>query len=380
MDITLSKAQQDIAKEARRFLKNECPKEFIEEMYENPNGFTDALWSKITELDWLAMCIPEKYEGMGMDLLDLVMVLEETGRALLPGPYFSTVLYAAETINAAGSESQKEAYLPKIANGKLKGTVAIYEPDGGSDLEYIQMQAKSDGGGYVLNGAKVLVSDAHVSDFIICAARTTPGENAENGVTLFIIDPKADGVAVSLLPTMDGVRKYGAVEFKDVKVGADAVLGDVDKGWAPLFKAVSRANVGIAAESIGGAQWAMEAATDYAKTRIQFDQPIGAFQAIKHRCAQMYADVESSRSLMYYAAWSQDNEDAATAAIAASAAKAFCTEAYKNVVCGTIQVMGGSGFIWENEVHYYLKRAKANEMIMGDPDYHREKILRLMSL
>ncbi len=380
MDITLSKAQQDIAKEARRFLKKECPKEFIEEMYEDPNGYTDTLWSKIVEIDWPAMCIPEKYEGMGMPLLDLVMVLEETGRALLPGPFFSTVLYAAETINAAGSEAQKKAYLPKIANGEIKGTVAVYDPDSGSDLEYIQMKAESDGNGYVLNGTKVLVSDAHVSDFIICAARTTAGENPENGITLFIIDPKADGVTVSLLPTMDAVRKYGVVEFKDVKVGAEAVLGDVDKGWAPFFKAVQRANVGIAAESIGGAQWAMETATDYAKMRVQFDQPIGAFQAIKHRCAQMFADVESSRSLLYYAAWAQDNEDTTTAAIAASAAKAYCTEAYKNVVCGTVQVMGGAGFIWENEVHYYLKRAKANEVIMGDPDYHREKILRLLSL
>jgi alkylation response protein AidB-like acyl-CoA dehydrogenase len=380
MDITLSKAQQDIAKEARRFLKKECPKEFIEEMHDDPAGCTDALWSKIIEVDWAAMCIPEKYEGMGMPLMDLVMVLEETGRALMPGPFFSTVLYAAETINAAGSDAQKEAYLTKIVNGEITGTVAVHEPDGGADLDYIQMEAKSTSGGYVLNGAKVLVSDAATADFIICAARTTKGDDPANGVTLFIIDPKAEGVTVTQLPTMDGVRKYGAVEFADAKVAADAVLGTIDKGWAPLFAAIQKANVGIAAESIGGAQWAMEAATEYAKMRVQFDQPIGAFQAIKHRCAQMFADVESSRSLMYYAAWAQDNEDPTTAAIAASAAKAYCTEAYKDVVCGAVQVMGGSGFIWENEVHYYLKRAKANELIMGDPDYHREKILGLLNL
>ncbi|MFO7965663.1 MAG: acyl-CoA dehydrogenase family protein [Desulfobacterales bacterium] len=380
MDITLSKSQQDIAKEARNFLKKECPREFVEEMHDNENGYTDALWSKIVKIDWQAMYIPEAYEGMGMSLLDLVMILEETGRALLPGPFFSTVLYAAEMVKAAGSEAQKEKYLKAIANGDLKATVAVHEPDGGADLDYIQMEAVSDGGGYRLNGTKVLVPDAHVSDLIICAVRTSPGDSPENGVTLFIVDTDTEGVTVSPLPTMDAVRKYSVVEFKNVNVGSDAVLGEVDKGWPPFFTAVQRANVGIAAESIGGAQWAMEAATDYAKMRVQFDQPIGAFQAIKHRCAQMFADVESSRSLLYYAAWAQDHEDPSTAAIAASAAKAFCTEAFKNVVCGTVQVMGGAGFIWENEVHFYLKRAKANEIIMGDPDYHREKILRLLSL
>ena len=244
---------------------------------------------------------------------------------------------------------------------------------------YIQMPATAEGNGYVLNGTKMLVSDAHVCDMIICAARTQPGDDPENGITLFIVDPKADGVTVSLLPTMDATRKYCAVEFKNAKISADNVLGEVDKGWQPLFRSMQRANVGLCAESIGGAQWAMEAATEYAKMRVQFDQPIGAFQAIKHRCAEMFADVESARSLMYYAAWAQDNEDPTTAAIAASAAKSYCTEAFTSVICGAVQVMGGSGFIWENEIHFYLKRAKANQMIMGDPEYHREKIMRLLN-
>jgi alkylation response protein AidB-like acyl-CoA dehydrogenase len=179
---------------------------------------------------------------------------------------------------------------------------------------------------------------------------------------------------------MDSVRKYCAVEFKDAEVGSEKVLGEPGKGWAPFCKAMQRANVGICAESIGGAQIAMEIATDYAKIRIQFDQPIGAYQAIKHRCAQMFVDVESSRSLMYYAAWAQDNEDQVTADIAASAAKAYCTEAFNSVASGTIQVLGGTGFVWENEIHYYLKRAKANEVLLGDPEYHRERILRQLAL
>jgi alkylation response protein AidB-like acyl-CoA dehydrogenase len=379
MDITLSKAQENFVKEARRFLKKECTKDFIEEMYEDEKGYTDEIWSRLINLDWLAMCIPEKYEGMGMDLFDLVLVLEETGRALLPGPFFSTALWAAETIKAAGNEAQKETYLKKIASGELKGTVAIYEPESGSDPEYIQMKAVSSKDGYTLNGTKIMVPDAHVADFIICAARTGQGEKPEENVSLFIIDPKSQNVTVTLLPTMDLTRKYCAVEISDLSLGTENILGSVNNG-APLFSALQRIGVAIAAESLGGAQWAMEAAVDYAKIRIQFDQPIGAFQAIKHRCAQMYADVESARSLLYYAAWAQDHEDGQQAAVAASAAKAFCTEVFKNVVCGAVQVMGGAGFIWENEVHFYLKRAKANEMISGDPDYHREKVMRLLSV
>jgi len=380
MDITLSKAQQDISKEARRFLKKECSPDFVQEMFEDDKGYTDDLWSKIVELDWPAMCIPEQYGGMGLDLLDLIMVLEETGRALMPGPFFSTILLGAETIIAAGNDSQKETYLPKIANGEIKGTLALYEPDSGADPGYIQMEAKSDGNGFILNGTKILVPDAHVSDFIICVARTQPGDDAEQGVTLFLVDPKSDGVIVSLLPTMDATRKYCGVEFKNVPVSTDNVLGEPNQGWGPLCRAMQRVQVAISAESIGGAQWAMEAATDYAKIRIQFGQPIGAYQAIKHRCAQMFVDVESSRSLLYYAAWAQDNEEPTAAAIAASAAKTYCTETFYNVSCGTIQVLGGTGFVWENEIHYHLKRAKANEVALGDPDYHRERILKLLSL
>ncbi len=307
MDITLSKAQQDMAKEARRFLKNECPIDFISEMFDDKKGYTDKFWSKIIELDWPAMCIPEKYSGMGMELIDMVMVLEESGRFMMPGPFFSTVMYAAETLLAAGTEAQKEKYLPQIVDGKIKGTLAVFEPDSGADPTYIQMEAKAQGKDFVLNGSKVLVSDAHESNFIICAARTSPGNDPSNGITLFMVDPKKNGVTVSLLPTMDSTRKYCAVEFKNVAVSAGDILGEVDKGWAPLNRAMDRA-------------------------------------------------------------------------IAASAAKAYIPPMFYNVTCGTVQVLGGTGFVWENEIHYYLKRAKANEVVLGDQDYHHERLLKLLSL
>jgi alkylation response protein AidB-like acyl-CoA dehydrogenase len=379
MDISLNKVQLDIAKEARRFLKKECPPDYVRDMFEDERGFTDDIWAKMIEMDWMRVRIPEQYGGMGMEQMDLTMVLEEMGRAVLPGPFFSTVLLAAETIMEAGSDSQKERYLSGIATGKIRGTLALHEPDGGADIGYIQMEASADGDGFVLDGTKLFVSDAHVADFLVCAARTEPGNDPARGITLFLVDLSADGVSVSLLPTMDGTRKLCAVEFKGVQVSPEAILGEPHKGWKHLRRVLQRAQVGLCAECVGGAQRAMEIATEYAKIRIQFDQPIGAFQAIKHSCAQMYVEVESSRSILYWAAWAQDHGDQEEAALAASVAKAYCSEAYTHVSTAGIQILGGTGFAWENEMQLYLKRAKANEQALGDPIYHREQVIKLLT-
>lgn len=379
MDISINEVQTDIAREARRFLKKECPVDFVRDMFEDPRGFTDDLWKKMMEMDWMAMRIPEKYGGMGMEQMDLGMVLEEMGRAVLPGPFFSTVVLAAEAILEAGNETQKEKYLPKIGGGELKGTLALHEPDGGADLEYIRMEARPAAGGYVLNGTKLFVPDAHVADILVCAARTQPGDDPAEGITLFVVDAKASGVTVTVLPTMDGTRKLCAVEFKQVRVESDAVLGEPNKAWGPLCKVLQRGQVALCAECVGGAQRAMEIATEYAKTRVQFDQPIGSFQAIKHMCAQMYVEAESSRSMLYWAAWAQDHADAREAALAASVAKVYCTQSYKKIANSAIQVLGGIGFAWENEAHLYLKRAKANEEALGDPIFHRERTLRIIA-
>jgi len=379
MDITLSKAQQDIAKEARRFLTKECPFDYVREMYEDDRGYTDDIWKKMVEMDWMAMRIPEAYGGLGMDQIDLNMVLEEAGRAVLPGPFFSTVMLAAEAIIEAGSEQQKNTHLSAIADGNLKGTLALHEPESGADLDYIQMQAKQDGSDFVLNGTKLSVPDAHVADVIVCAVRTGNGQQPARGITLFLVDSRAEGLTITPLPTMDGSRKLNTVEFKNVRMGPESILGEPDKGWAPLQRVLQRAQVGLSAECVGGAQRAMEIANDYAKVRIQYDQPIGAFQAIKHRCAQMFVEAESSRSLVYWAAWAQDHGDEKEAAISASAAKSYCSETFTHNAAGGIQVLGGTGFTMENEMHLFLKRAKANEMALGDPVYHRERLMRLLT-
>jgi alkylation response protein AidB-like acyl-CoA dehydrogenase len=241
------------------------------------------------------------------------------------------------------------------------------------------MEALRDGNGFVLNGTKLVVSDAHVANILVCAARTEHGYDSFHGITLFLVDLPADGVTVSTLPTMDCTRKYCAVDFKRLKLGSEKVLGELHKGRGVLNQILQRAQVGLSADCVGGAQRAMEIATNYAKIRIQFDQPIGAFQAIKHRCAQMYVEVESSRSVLYWAAWAQDHGDLHEAAIAASAAKAYCSEAYRNVSTSAIQVLGGTGITWDNDAHLYLKRAKANEVALGDPIYHRERVVKLLT-
>jgi alkylation response protein AidB-like acyl-CoA dehydrogenase len=352
---------------------------YVRAMFEDERGFTDTVWNKMVEMGWTAMLIPEQYGGLGMEMLDMALVLQEMGRAMVPGPLFSTVLLGAEAIAQAGSDAQKQKYLTAVAEGSMRGTLALYEPGSGADPGYVTMEVKRAGDGFVLNGAKVFVPDAHVSDFLVCTARTAPGSDPASGITLFVVDLPASGVTVTLLPTMDGTRKLCAVEFKDVRLGADNVLGDPGKGWEPLKRALQKAQVGLCAECVGGAEKAMDIATEYAKVRVQFDQPIGSFQAIKHRCAQMYVDAESARSIMYYAAWAQDHGDATEAAIAASAAKVYCTEAYRSVSASAIQVLGGTGFSWEHDIHFYLKRAKANEMALGDPIFHREQVITLMA-
>lgn len=379
MDVQLNEDQVEIARQARRFCENELPMKYVRAMCESERGFTDELWNKMVEMGWTAMHIPEEYGGLGLDLLDLALVLEEMGRAVVPGPFFSTVLLAAEVILEAGSDAQKKPILSGIAAGELRGTLALYEPDGGADIGHIRMGAVSEGEGFVLHGTKLFVPDGHVADLLVCAARTQAGEDSETGITLFLVDPRAAGVSISLLPTMDGTRKLCAVDFQGVRVSREKVLGSPHQGGGALRRALQRAQVGLCAECVGGAEQAMEIATEYAKVRIQFDQPIGAYQAIKHRCAQMYVEVESARSLLYWAAWAQDHSDPQEAAMAASVAKAYCSEVYRNAATGAIQVLGGTGFSWEHDIHFYLKRAKANEVALGDPVYHREQVARLLT-
>jgi len=379
MDITLSKTQQDIIKEARRFLKKECPPEYVQDMFLDEVGFTQDLWEKMKRMDWMALRIPETYGGMGMAQVDMSLLLEEMGRAVVPGPFFSTVMLAAEVILAAGTETQKIKFLGDIADGKIKATLALHEPDGGSDPTYIRMLAKPDGDDYILSGTKLYVPDAHLADIVVVPVLTKASNTPAECLSIFIMDINEPGISISPLPTMDGTRKLSAITFDRVQLPKDARLGEENLGYTPLMHALQRAQVGLVAESVGGAQQAMEIATEYAKVRIQYDQPIGSFQAVKHMCAQMYTDAESARSMLYWASWAQDYGKKTEAAIAASASKSYCTEAFTQVASKGIQVLGGTGFTMDNEMHLYLKRAKANQAALGTPTYHRERVMQLLS-
>jgi len=378
MDISFNQDQVEIANQARRFLENECPMAFVREMYDDERGFTDQLWAKMVEMGWMGLRIPEEYDGVGLGLMDLCIVSEEMGRVVLPGPYFSTVMLAAESLMEAGDDSQKKLYLPKISMGEIRGTLAVSEPDAGPEPGYIQMEAKSEGETFILNGTKLFVHDAHTADFIICPARTEPGHDPNHGVTLFIVDSKTSGISITPLKTMDGTRKQCEVRFDNVGVPKEGILGEPNKGWGLLLRVLQRAQVGISAENVGGAEKAMEISVEYAKIRQQFGQPIGSFQAIKHKCAEMLVDVEGSRSLLYYAVWAQEEEEPETAALAASAAKAFTSDAFRNVSTAGIQVMGGIGCTWEHDMHIFLKRAKSNQVALGDSAFHRDQVARLL--
>jgi alkylation response protein AidB-like acyl-CoA dehydrogenase len=378
MDLRFSKDQEQIQKEARLFLKKECPMEYVREMFEDESGFSDKIWAKMAELGWMGIRIPEAYGGVGLGLLDLCLVVEEMGRALLPGPYFSTVVLAAEMLMEAGSQAQKQEHLTKIAAGEERGTLALMEPDGGADPGFIQMTAGKDGNGYVLNGTKLFTPDAHTSDFIICTAKTSAGVDPTEGITLFLLGAKTEGLSITPLKTMDGTRKQCEVQFKNVKVSSDSIVGEVNKGWGPLQRVLSRASVCLCAENTGAAQKCMEVAVDYAKERHQFGVPIGAFQAVKHKCADMLPGVEGSRGLLYYAAWALEEEDPVTASLAAAAAKTFSANALRDISTDTIQVLGGVGFTWEYDVHFYMKRAKANQVMLGDNAWYWEQIAKIL--
>lgn len=379
MDVRFTEEQVEISRQARRFLDKECPMTYVRTMLEDERGFTEGIWRGMAEMGWMSMRMPEAYGGLEMGLIDLTVVLEEMGRALLPGPYFSTVLMAAEAVLEAGSDSQKERYLPGIARGETRGTLALHEPDGGADPYCIQMKANETGNGFSLSGTKLFVPDAHVADFLVVAARTREGEDPSEGISLFVVETGARGISLSLLPTMDATRKLCAVDFNDVEIGPEGILGKPHEAWPALRRVLQRAQVGLCAENVGGAQRAMEIAVEYAKIRVQFDQPIGAYQAVKHRCARMFEEVESSRSLLYWAAWTQDQADPQEAALAVSAAKTYCSEVNRNVAASAIQVLGGTGFSWEHDIHLYLKRAKANEVTLGDPVFHREQLALLLT-
>jgi alkylation response protein AidB-like acyl-CoA dehydrogenase len=379
MNFGFSEEQELLRATARKFLENECTSTFVRQRMEEPAGVNPEFWTKLAEQGWLGLVYPEEYGGSGLGFVDLTVLMEEMGRVVMPGPYFSSVVLGGLTILEAGSAEQKKAWLPKIAAGQAKAALAWTEPNGRWDATGVTATAKPIGDAWVLSGTKLFVLDAHIADVVVVVARTSEGRQPEQGVSLFLVPRSTAGLDAKLLPTMDQTRKLCEVALREVRVPGAALLGAKDGGWAPLQRVVERATVALCAEMCGGAQKVLDMTVDYAKIRVAFGRPIGAYQGVKHRAADMLVEVENAKSLTYYAAWAVD-ENVPEAALAASMAKAYGSDAYRRVAGAGIQLHGGIGFTWEHDLHLYFKRAKSSEFTFGDATYHRERVAQLINL
>ncbi len=340
---------------------------------ETDNGYDPAMWAEMAHMGWQGMAIPEEYGGAGFGQLELAVLFEEMGRSLLPAPFFSTVALGSAAILEGGSEKQKHDILGRVAAGEATVALAFTEQNGRWDEIGVESVAEPSGNGWSISGTKSFVLDGHTADFLVVAARSP------EGVSLFLVEADADGIARRRLETMDMTRKQAEVILTNVTVSDDRVVGPLGGGWVVIERVLEKAVVNLAAEQVGGAQKCLEMSVDYAKTRYQFGRPIGSFQAIKHKCADMLVQVESAKSACYYAAWaaSEDNDELA---VVAPLAKSYCSEAYFHCASENIQIHGGIGFTWEHDAHLYFKRAKSSELLFGDPAYHRARLANRLGL
>ena len=366
MNFAFTDEQEELRKTVRSFLENKSSEEAVREQMETDNGFDPAVWSQMGEQMGLqGLSIPEEFGGSGYGFVELGIVLEEMGRALLCAPFFSTAVLAANALLQSGDDAAKAKYLPGIASGETIATLAYVEPSGKWDESGITMQATKSGDGYTLSGTKSFVLDGNTADLIIVAAKT------DAGTSLFAVAGDAPGLTRTNLSTMDQTRKQAKIDFDNTPA---TLIGEEGKGWDTLQTVLD-----LAAEQVGGAQKVLEMAVDYAKVRVQFGRPIGSFQAIKHKCADMLLEVESAKSAAYYAAWAAAEESAELPAVAALA-KAYVSDAYFHCAAENIQIHGGIGFTWEHDAHLYFKRAKSSELLFGDATYHRELLAQRIGI
>ncbi len=374
MDFGFSEEQEMLKTMARDYLTKNCPKpaDMYKKQGTDEKGYPEELWKGMAELGWLGLAFPEKYGGAGGKFTDLTVVLEEMGWAALPGPFFSTVVLGGMTVLEAGSEEQKQELLGKISQGEIILTLALPETDNYSySPADVKMQATPTKGGYILNGTKVFVPNAHVADYIICAARTS------KGVTLFLVDGKNPGLKKTVLQTIDWSKQF-MVEFNGVKVPESSVLGKAGDGEKALEKALARAKVGICADSVGCAAHALDMALNYAKERVQFGVHIGSFEVIQHYCADMAIALEASRWATYRSAWAIDEGLPYTQWVAM--AKAFTSKAVQEITFTSTHVHGSIGMTMDHDMPMFYVRAKANELSYGTTDENLELVAKELKL
>jgi alkylation response protein AidB-like acyl-CoA dehydrogenase len=356
MQFGLSESQEFLKDSARKFFAGECPSAEMRRLMETDTAYDAALWSKLTDQGYTGIIFPEAYGGVGLGKVELMLLMEEAGRALLPGPFFSTVVLAGSVLDAVASLAHKQKYLAPICRGEARSTVAILEADTSWNPRDVQLTAANG----KLTGGKYFVSDAAIADFILVVAR--------NGV--YAVHAKAPGLKITPMSAMDLTRRLYVVEFNNTpaeEIGATA----------NLERAFDVATAALAAEMVGGMQRTLDITVEYAKMRKQFGKPIGTFQAVQHQCADMYLETESSRSAVYYAGWALE-ENSPDASTAVSIAKMYASDAARTVGNRGIQIHGGMGFTWENDVHLYYRRAKGSETAFGDATFHRERIAAMV--
>jgi alkylation response protein AidB-like acyl-CoA dehydrogenase len=367
MSMTFTAEQDELRRSVRRFLEQKSPPADVRRLMETDEGYDLAVWQQMAEqLGLQGMAVPEEYGGSGFGFVELVVVLEEMGRALLCAPYFSTVVLAAAALIESGDDTAQKDLLPGIADGSTIATLAWVETPIRWDAETVATRATRTADGYTLDGTKTLVVDGHIASLLLVVAE------ADGGPSLFAVEAGEPGLTRRRLESLDMTRKLARVELSGTPARLVAAEGDAAR---IVERTLRLAAVALAAEQVGAAQKCLEMSVDYAKLRVQFGRPIGSFQAIKHKCADMLLEVESARSAAYYAAWTAADASPELAVVA-PLAKAYCSEAFANAAAETIQIHGGIGFTWEHDAHLYYRRAKSSEQFLGSPAEHRDELAR----
>jgi alkylation response protein AidB-like acyl-CoA dehydrogenase len=378
IDFSLSEEQQMLKTSAREFLQKECPETLVRKLQRDEKGYSPELWKKIAELGWLGIPFPEKYGGMGGNAMDMAVIQEEIGRALFPSPYLSTVVLCGNLILNLGSEEQKDEFLPKIVNGKMILSLAITEPesswdDKAYDPEGITVKAAPDKNDYIINGTKLFVHDAHIADYILCVTRTQDKGAPENGITLFLVDAKSPGVSYTVLDTLNNKNQQCEVIFKNVRVPKKNMVGKINEGWAPLFKTIQLGAVMLSAQMVGAGERVLEITVDYAKTRIQFEMPIGVNQFVQEHCVQIAAKQDACRRLTEYAAWSLGIPEEVDFGVAAC--KAWVSEAHEMINWHAHQVLAGVGSMAVLHIlPLYTRSGLVAQYYLGSTPYWLEKV------
>jgi alkylation response protein AidB-like acyl-CoA dehydrogenase len=371
VNFAFSEEQEELRRSVRRFLDDKSPSSEVRRLMETTEGYDPEVWAQMaSQLGLQGLAVPEEYGGMGYGYVELIVVLEEMGRALLCAPFFSTVALAANALLSAGDDAACRDLLPGLASGETIATLALTEDSGRWDEEGVALSATPSSGGWSLDGHKSFVIDGATANLLLVAARTP------SGVSLFAVEGSAPGLTRTPLATMDQTRKQARLEFSGVP---GRLIGEEGGAWSGLVKTLDLAAVALAAEQVGGAQRCLDMSVEYAKVRVQFGRPIGSFQAIKHKCADMLLEVESAKSAAYYGGWVA-SEDSDELPVVASLAKSYCSEAYFHAAAENIQIHGGIGFTWEHDAHLYFKRAKSSELLLGDPAYHRELLAQRIGI